>query len=450
MSNACSQIDAVLDDYANLVKVKSVQATLDKAWKNFAENASPYRSLQDENSIEIHEVDTQYVTQETKKLQCDLKIEEYTVISATHFNEEVSQDFANFGMVSPARSLRSASSRASSILSEVCARLHDTRTAAAKAALAAKQTEQKRRRSIEIEVKRLKMEMSQKQLELEMVKLEAEKDVAEAKERTKVAKLEGELAKNEYSELMLNANSSSHHSRFPPGLAFANSCNSSSLTTPPTSTQVYTFPVMNMQAHRTSAASARVYTSPAKSTQVDTLSCVSTQAYTISVASTRAYTLPAPSTQALLLRAVFELPPLSTQVYTRPVVSTQVTAFPATFPCVRVSQATFTQVPLVSASSLQIPRFLEVSSRGSSFPVGPLMFSAATNTADLSCTCVVHSQDSLAPPYPLATGSSAAAHGYNYTAVQRSLLTAPFTYSRACRRNPSSYDCHYHGEDECS
>ena len=260
MSNTCSQIDALLDDYANLLKVKSVHATLDKAWKNFAKNATRYRSLLDKDSIEIHEVDTQYVTQETRKLQYDLKIEEYTVIAATHFNEQVSQDFANFGMVSPARSLRSASSRASSRLSEASARLRDTRTAAAKAALAAKQTEQKRRRSIEIEVKRLEMEMNQKHLELEMVKLEAEKDVAEAKERTEVAKLEAELAENEYSELMLNANSSSHHSRFPPGLAFANSPNTSLLTTPPISAQVYTFPVMNTQAHTTSAASARVYT----------------------------------------------------------------------------------------------------------------------------------------------------------------------------------------------
>ena len=44
--------------------------------------------------------------------------------------------------------------------------------------------------------------MNQKQLGLEMVRLDAEKDVAEAKERTKVAKLEAELAENEYSELM--------------------------------------------------------------------------------------------------------------------------------------------------------------------------------------------------------------------------------------------------------
>lgn len=94
-------------------------------------------------------------------------------------------------------------------------------------------------------MKRLEMEMNQKQLELEKVKLEAEKDVAEAKERTEVANLEAELAENEYSELMFNANSSSHHSRVPPGLAFAITSNTFSLTTPPTSAQVYTFPIMN-------------------------------------------------------------------------------------------------------------------------------------------------------------------------------------------------------------
>ena len=238
------------------MKVKSVQANLDKARSNVQENATQYRSLLDEDSIEIHGVDTQYVTQETRKLQYDLKIEEYTVAAATHFNEQVSQDFVNFGMVSPTRSLRSASSRASSRLSEASARLRDTRTAVAKAALAAKQTEQKQKRSIEIEVKRLEMEMNQKQLELEMVKLEAEKDVAEAKERTEVAELEAELAENEYLELMFNANSISHHTCVPPGLVFETTSYTSSLTTPPTSTQVYMFPVINTQAHTIPAASA--------------------------------------------------------------------------------------------------------------------------------------------------------------------------------------------------
>ena len=75
LSKACSQIDALLVDYAYLVKVKTVQATLDKAWSNFQENATRYKSHLVEDSIEIHELDTQYVNQETRKLQYDLKIE---------------------------------------------------------------------------------------------------------------------------------------------------------------------------------------------------------------------------------------------------------------------------------------------------------------------------------------------------------------------------------------
>ena len=274
------------------------------------------------------------------------------------------------------------------------------------------------------------MEMNQKQLELEMAKLEAEKDVAEAKERTEVAKLEAELAENEYSELMLNANSSSHHTRLPPGLTFGNTSHTSSLTTPPTSVQVYTFPVMNTQAHTTSTASAREYTYPAKNKQVDTLSSVFTQASTLPAVSTQAYALPVLSTQAPTLPAVFELPRVSAQVNTGPAVSTQVTTFPANLPYVGVAQAASTQVPLLSSSSLQVPRLLEASSRVSSFPVRPPMFSALANTADLTGTCVVHSHDFVAP-HLLATSLSAAAQSYNHTALpsvadssQRPLLTS--------------------------
>ena len=236
MTNACLQIDILLVDYANLVKVKSLQSTLDKAWRNFQENVTRCKSLLDENSDEIYEVDTQYATQETRKYQYDQKIEQYVIVVATHFNEHVSHDLANFGITSPARSLRSASSRTSSKLSEASARLHDTRTAVAKAALAAKQTEQQRNRSIEIEMKRLEMEMSQKRVELELAKLEADRDVAEARERTEIAELEAKLAEAEYSELLLNAKSSSHSGHVVSGLALGITSNTSSLTTLPAST----------------------------------------------------------------------------------------------------------------------------------------------------------------------------------------------------------------------
>ena len=45
------------------------------------------------------------------------------------------------------------------------------------------------------------------------------------------------------------------------------------------------------------------------------------------------------------------------------------------------------------------------------------MFSAPANTADLTGTRVVHSYDSVVPPYLLATSLSAATQSYNHTAV---------------------------------
>ena len=115
------------------MKVKSLQTTLYKAWSNFQENVTRYKSFLDEESVEVHEVNSQYASQETRKYQYDLKIEQYAIAVATHFNEQVTHDLANFGMASPTRSVRSTSSRASSKLSEASARLHKTRIGAAKA-----------------------------------------------------------------------------------------------------------------------------------------------------------------------------------------------------------------------------------------------------------------------------------------------------------------------------
>ena len=117
---------------------------------------------------------------------CPWKIKEFTIAAATHFNEQVSRDLANIGLASPTPSVRSVSSRASK-LSEAGERLHNTKMAAAKAALMEKQTELKRKRSVEIEIKRLEMEMNQKQFELkqqlELAKLEADRDISKAKEK---------------------------------------------------------------------------------------------------------------------------------------------------------------------------------------------------------------------------------------------------------------------------
>ena len=67
MTRACQQIDPLLVDYGNLASVKSLQASLDKTWNNYQESSARYRSLVDENSLEIHEVNDQYASQEVRK-----------------------------------------------------------------------------------------------------------------------------------------------------------------------------------------------------------------------------------------------------------------------------------------------------------------------------------------------------------------------------------------------
>lgn len=192
MTWACRQIDPLLVDYGNLASAESLQASLDKTWNNYQESTARYRSLVDENSLEIHEVNDQYAPQELRKHHFDQRIREFTIAAATHFNGQVSRDLSNTGLASPAPSVCTVSSRASK-LSEAGERLHNTKVAAVKAALMEKQTELKRKRSMEIEIKRLEMEMNQKQFELkqqlELAKLEADRDISKAKEKTELAEL---------------------------------------------------------------------------------------------------------------------------------------------------------------------------------------------------------------------------------------------------------------------
>ena len=82
MTRACQQIDPLLVDYGNLASVKSLQASLDKTWNNYRESIARYRSLVDENSMEIHEVNNQYASQELRKDNYDQNIKEFTIALA--------------------------------------------------------------------------------------------------------------------------------------------------------------------------------------------------------------------------------------------------------------------------------------------------------------------------------------------------------------------------------
>ena len=256
MTRACQQIDPLLVDYGNLASVKSLQVSLDKTWNNYRESVARYRSLVDEDSMEIREVNNQYASQELRKDNYDQRIKEFIIATATHLNEQVSRDLASIGLASPSPSVRSVSSRASK-LSEAGERLHNTKMAAAKAALMEKQTELKRERAVEIEIKRLEMEMNQKQFELkqqlELAKLEADRDISKAKEKAELAELEAKFAEAEFSQLSLNGDLSPSRALNPVDLTPEITRVTSSHLVPVVSTQASTFP----------ATPRRVYTFPA-------------------------------------------------------------------------------------------------------------------------------------------------------------------------------------------
>ncbi len=140
-------------------------------------------------------------------------------------------------------------------------------------------------------------------------------------------------------------------------------------------------------------------TLPAMSTQASTLPVVFSQVLTLPAASTRAFSIPTVSTEAFLF------PVLTSQVYTRPVMSMHVPEYPASF------------LHRSTPSSSQVPRFTALSSRVSLSPVGPPMFSAPSNFADLSSARVGHSYDPVVPLHNSIPGQSAAANSYNYAAV---------------------------------
>ena len=214
MTKVCSQVDDLLVDFANLMQVQNLQATLNDAFENYRDNISRAEGLLAGDSVELQEIYGLFEAQEVRKSLYNSKIEQYTKDAASHFNKQVSEDLTRDKTSSPRGSVRSQSSRASR-LSAASARLYQAKIAVERATLLEKQTEQKRTRTIEARVKLLELEMKQKQFvfqhQLELAKLQAEKEVEEARERTEMAELECKLAGRELSGLLPEENRPERH-----------------------------------------------------------------------------------------------------------------------------------------------------------------------------------------------------------------------------------------------
>ena len=386
MTRACHQTDPLLVDYGNLASVKSLQVSLDKIWNNYRESIARYRSLVDENSMEIHEVNSQYASQELRKDNYDQKSKECTIAAATHLNQQGSRDVANIGLASPALSVLSVSSRTSK-LSEAGERLHNTKMAAAKASLMEKQTELKRKRSVEIEIKRLEMKMNQKQFELkqelELAKLEAVRPISKAREKAELAELEAKLAEAEFSQLLLYGDSSPSRAFNPVELTRVTSWHvvpaiSTQVSTfPATPRRVYTFPTAHERTHADPSLTTRVNTFPTIDTRGHANSTLTLEDNTLPPIATRGYGSPTLSANFLPSQIVTSQPDsvpswslpfvVSTYVYTRLIVSVR---FPASSPADAIP-VTPTRSPLVT-------------SRVSSFLDRPAMFSGASDIANSS------------------------------------------------------------------
>ena len=398
-------------------------ASLDKTWNNYRESIARYRSLVDENSMEIHEVNNQYASQELRKDNYDQKIKEFTIAAATHFNEQVSRDLANIGLASPTPSVRSVSSRASR-LSEAGERLHNTKMAAAKAALMEKQTELKRKRSVEIEIKRLEMEMNQKQFELkqqlELAKLEADRDISKAKEKAELAELEAKFAEAEFSQLLLNGDLSPSRALNPVKLTPEITPVTSSHVVPAVSTQastfpatprrVYTFPAARERTHADPSLTTRVNTFPTIDTRGDANSTLTSRDNTLPPLATRGYGSPTLPAQFLQSQTVTSQPDsfpswslafvASTHVYTRPIVS------------VRVPTSSSTDAIPVTPT-----RFPLATSRVSSFQGRPAMSSGASNIANPSIARNVYGSQSMVTSHYPASRFNTAGQDHTCTAA---------------------------------
>ena len=287
-------------------------------------------------------MNNQYSSQELRKDNYDQKNKEFTIAAATHFKEQVSRDLANIGLASLTPSVRSVSSRTSK-LSEAGERLHNTKMAAAKAALMEKQTELKRKRSVEIEIKRLEMKMNQKQFklkqQLELAKLEADRDISKAEEKAELAK----FAEAKFSQLFLHGDLSPSRALNPVELTPEITPVTSSLVVLAVSMQASTFPATPRRVYTFPAAHERAHTDSSLITQVNTFPTIDTltsRDSTLPPNATRGYrspTLPAPFFQYQTVTSQpdsfpsWSLPFMaSTHVYTRPIVSVRVSTFSST------------------------------------------------------------------------------------------------------------------------
>ena len=395
MSKVCARIDDLLADFANLVQVRNLQATLSDAFRNYRDNVARTKVLLNDSSVELHEIQGVYEAQEVRKRLYDERIEHFAIEAASYFNKQVSEELPRVDTSSPRGSVKSQSSRISK-LSAASSRLREAKIAAEKAALVEKQTEQKRLRTIAMKVKLLELEMKQKQFEfqhqLELAKLDAEKEAEEARERTELADLEFKLAEREFSCLRFEENPPERHS-FNRNIDIDGNFTSVSNAGPQV---VYPQAVSTQLGSIAQVCSTQPFsptTCSVSSTRVSTGHVTSSRVSVLPDTSSRGSTLPAPTSRFPGFSAT------SFQAPTVPVVSSRVSLLPA------YSTRLADFLPMLTCASLQTSAVPVVSSRVSSlpaYPTRPTDVPPMPTCASLQASAVpvLSSRVSTLPAYP--------------------------------------------------
>ncbi len=135
-----------------------------------------------------------------RKRNYDTIVEQYLSDSVVHFNTQVMEDVTRTKPASG--SVKSDVSR----ISIATSKLWEANLAASKATLIGKQTENRKKRALQLELAKMEMELKRKELEyqqrLKLANIEMENEVGTARDNAELAELEAKIAEQEVSELI--------------------------------------------------------------------------------------------------------------------------------------------------------------------------------------------------------------------------------------------------------
>lgn len=222
-----NEIESLISDYGNIVRVKEIHAKLNAAWKRFEQITNDYiTGLGDENPSDQQRAIEQLIDQQAKIDVYGSKVELYLKDANAQFSRPITSDSAQFTQdnritanntwpttvgkdpianmasysapssisVGSRRSIKSTSSKRS----DVSERLRKAEHEFEKSRIMQDHAEQRIQRSLLIESKRLELELQRR---MEIARLEAERSVEDAKNRTRIAMMDVEMAKKEFSDV---------------------------------------------------------------------------------------------------------------------------------------------------------------------------------------------------------------------------------------------------------